>query len=94
MTHPKPSIDCPICNRKQSYSKKHDAPYCEHCNIWLAPVCYNRDCDFCNNRSRNPVKNIYSDVWRRIKIQDLTETRQVVVINKRANQDPRKIKKN
>jgi hypothetical protein len=92
MTNKKGLKNCPICNRPQKHSKRYDAFYCEDCNIWLEPVCGNRNCEFCANRPKNPVRNVYSDLMR--GIQDYRNVRQGVIQQKRPTGNPRKNKKN
>ena len=73
--------ECPICNRKKSHSEKYDADFCKHCNIWLEPVCGNRNCEFCATRPRNPVKNQFADLMT--NIQDFSKLDQGKVVLKR-----------
>lgn len=87
--------DCPICNRPQSRSDKYDAYYCKHCNIWLEPVCGNRNCEFCAARPRNPItpRNLYRELMS--GIQDMTDVREgVIQVKSKKIRRPRKTRKN
>lgn len=30
---------CPKCGKDRSYSFRWDSLYCQHCDVWLEPVC-------------------------------------------------------
>jgi hypothetical protein len=76
----KTSIGCPICNNPKKHSEQFDANFCERCNVWLEPVCGNRNCEFCSSRPKNPVKNIYTDIIQ--GIQNKQEISQGVIVRK------------
>jgi len=45
------------CNCKsvaRTFSAKHDAYFCEHCDMWLEPKCTDDACEFCVNRPQLP----------------------------------------
>ncbi len=49
--------DCIHCGSKKKYSDKYDAYYCPKCLNWLERICPDRNCEFCKDRPKYPIKN-------------------------------------
>ena len=50
---------CPTCSSERQYDEKHDAYYCELCNVWLEEKCTDATCKFCTTRPEKPSQVIY-----------------------------------
>jgi len=45
---------CKTCNSDKKYNAKHDAYYCESCDVWLEKACNDPECDYCHERPEKP----------------------------------------
>lgn len=39
---------------KKNYSKKHDAWFCPHCDMWIEKACADETCEYCVGRPDKP----------------------------------------
>ena len=46
--------ECPECGTPTKYSAKHDAYYCEKCNLWLEENCNDPTYEYCIERPEYP----------------------------------------
>ncbi len=57
MHHPVKQQTCPKGHPRQ-YSDKHDAYYCDVCDIWLEGKCDDELCYFCVVRPKKPYADL------------------------------------
>lgn len=43
------------CGQEKSYNEQWDAYFCAKCEIWLEPMCKDKDCDYCVHRPEKPL---------------------------------------
>ena len=49
-------LPCLICGANSNYSEEFDSYYCPKCLHWLERICPDRDCCYCKNKPKYPVK--------------------------------------
>ena len=52
--HTEPPFVCPCCGQESDYSRRYDAYYCSHCDLWLEEACTSPCCEFCAGRPERP----------------------------------------
>lgn len=45
---------CEKCHNVLKYNRKHDAEYCDICDLWAIKACGDPECDYCNDRPEKP----------------------------------------
>ena len=57
MAHKKYDVEkCYHCKSQREYNEEFDAYYCPKCLYWMEKICPDRECSFCKNRPKYPVK--------------------------------------